>query len=89
MAIADAYGERFGTGETSIRTTRDLQLFSGLPAVTRHGDDYRAGVTLRNSTQRAMTADVTADMNGTALPKREARRRRRERRGYVGRESAG
>ena len=73
VAIADAYGERFGTGETSIRTTRDLQLFSGLPAVTRHGDDYRAGVTLRNSTQRAMTADVTADMNGTALPKREQR----------------
>ena len=38
-----------------------------------HGDDYRAGVTLRNSTQRAITADVTADMNGAALPKREQR----------------
>ncbi len=73
VAIADAYGERFGTGETSIRTTRDLQLFSGLPAVMRHGDDYRAAVTLRNSTPRVIVAEVTADMNGAALPKREQR----------------
>jgi len=71
VAVADAYGERFGTGEASIRTTRDLQLFSGLPAVIRNGDDYRAGVTLRNTTPRAITADVTAEFNGTVLPKRE------------------
>ena len=71
VAVADAYGERFGTGEASIRTTRDLQLFSGLPAVTRNGDEYRAGVTLRNTTPRVVTADVSADLNGTALPKRE------------------
>ncbi len=73
VAVADAYGERFGTGEASIRTTRDLQLFSGLPAVTRNGDEYRAGVTLRNTTPRAVVADVTAELGGTALPKREQR----------------
>ncbi len=71
VAVADAYGERFGTGEASIRTTRDLQLFSGLPAVMRNGDDYRAGVTLRNTTPRAITADISAEFNGTVLPKRE------------------
>ena len=73
VAVADGYGERFGTGEASIRTTRDLQLFSGLPAVTRNGDEYRAGVTLRNTTQRAVVADVTAELGGIALPKREQR----------------
>ena len=77
VAVADrsnaAEGDRYGTGEASIRSTRDLQLFSGLPAVTRHGDEYRSGVTLRNSTQRAIVAEVTADMNGAALPKREQR----------------
>jgi len=73
VAVADAYGERFGTGEASIRSTRDLQLFSGLPAVVRNGDDYRSGVTLRNSTNRPIVADVSADMNGVALPKREQR----------------
>ena len=71
VAVADAYGERFGTGEASIRTTRDLQLFSGLPAVTRNSDEYRAGVTLRNTTPRVVIADISADLNGTALPKRE------------------
>ena len=73
VAVADAYGERFGTGEASIRTTRDLQLFSGLPAITRNGDEYRSGVTLRNTTPRAIVADVTAEMNGVTLPKREQR----------------
>ena len=61
VAVADrtnaTEGDRFGTGEASIRTTRDLQLFSGLPAVTRNGDEYRAGVTLRNTTPRVVTAD--------------------------------
>ena len=77
VAVADrtntTEGDRFGTGEASIRTTRDLQLFSGLPAVTRNGDDYRAAATLRNTTQRAVVADVSADLNGIALPKREQR----------------
>ncbi|TAG06100.1 MAG: hypothetical protein EAZ43_01015 [Betaproteobacteria bacterium] len=73
VAIADGYGERFGTGETSIRTTRDLQLFSGLPAAIRHGDDFRAGVTLRNTTPRAIVAEVTAKMNDITLPKKEQR----------------
>jgi alpha-2-macroglobulin len=73
VAVADGYGERFGTGEASIRTTRDLQLFSGLPAAIRHGDDFRAGVTLRNSTPRAIVAEVTAKMNETTLPRQEQR----------------
>ena len=53
-----------------------MQLFSGLPAVTRNGDDYRAGVTLRNTTQRAVVADVSAELTGataSAFPKREVR----------------
>jgi alpha-2-macroglobulin len=73
VAVADGYGERFGTGEASIRTTRDLQLFSGLPAAIRHGDDFRAGVTLRNTTPRAIVAEVTAKMNETTLPRQEQR----------------
>jgi alpha-2-macroglobulin len=65
--------DRFGTGETSIRTTRDLQLFSGLPKVMRHGDDFRAAVTLRNSTQRALVAEAMTEVDGKALQKREVR----------------
>ncbi len=65
--------DRFGTGEASIRTTRDLQLFSGLPKVMRHGDDFRATVTLRNSTQRALQTEAIAEIDGKALQKREVR----------------
>jgi alpha-2-macroglobulin len=65
--------DRFGTGEASIRTTRDLQLFSGLPKVIRHDDEFRATVTLRNSTQRALFAEAMADVDGKALEKRELR----------------
>ncbi len=65
--------DRFGTGETSIRTTRDLQLFSGLPKVMRHGDDFRATVTLRNSTTRPISAEAMAEVDSKPLQKREMR----------------
>jgi alpha-2-macroglobulin len=65
--------DRFGTGEASIRTTRDLQLFSGLPKIMRHGDDFRASVTLRNSTQRAIVSEAMAEVDGQPLQKREVR----------------
>jgi alpha-2-macroglobulin len=65
--------DRFGTGEASIRTTRELQLFSGLPKVMRHGDDFRATVILRNSSQRAQLTEAIAEVDGKALAKREVR----------------
>ncbi len=65
--------DRFGTGETSIRTTRELQLFSGLPKVMRHGDDFRATVTLRNSTTNPIVSEAMAEIDGKALQKREIR----------------
>lgn len=65
--------DRFGTGEASIRTTRDLQLFSGLPKVMRHDDQFRATVTLRNSTQRPITSEAMAEIDGKPLQKREVR----------------
>ncbi len=42
--------QRFGTGSTDIRTTQDLQVISGLPPVVREGDQFRAMVTVRNTT---------------------------------------
>ncbi|MEW9899448.1 MG2 domain-containing protein [Chitinivorax sp. PXF-14] len=59
VAIATAGSDRFGTGATSIRSTRDLMLLSGLPPVVREADEFRAGFTLRNTTDRAMKVRVT------------------------------
>lgn len=59
VAVADAPGQRFGTGENSINVSQDLQLLSGLPPLVREGDRVQAMLTLRNATSRAMDLKVT------------------------------
>ncbi|MGB2880990.1 MAG: alpha-2-macroglobulin, partial [Rhodoferax sp.] len=49
----------FGTGSTSIRATQDLQIISGLPPLVREDDQYRAQLTLRNTTKQAMKVEVS------------------------------
>lgn len=60
VAIADYGADQFGTGKTTITSTRDLQVLSGLPQLVRQGDDYEAQLTVRNTTDRDMTVQVTA-----------------------------
>ena len=54
----------FGTGRTSIRTTQDLMLLSGLPALVREGDSFSAGFTVRNASKRLMEIQVSASLSG-------------------------
>ena len=58
-AVADDGVQWFGTGEASIRTTQDLQIVSGLPPLVREGDQFRAQLTLRNTTQSDMQVELT------------------------------
>ncbi len=58
VAVADAGTGLFGTGATSIRATQDLQIISGLPPLVREDDQFRAQLTLRNTTQKAMKVEV-------------------------------
>jgi len=69
VAIADMGVGFFGTGETSIRATQDLQIISGLPPLVREGDSFRAQFTLRNNTQKDMQVEVKplASLSDTAL----------------------
>ncbi|WPB55064.1 MG2 domain-containing protein [Xylophilus sp. GOD-11R] len=60
VAVADAGVGLFGTGQTTVRATQDLQIVSGLPPLLREGDRFRAQVTLRNTTGRAMKVEVAA-----------------------------
>jgi uncharacterized protein YfaS (alpha-2-macroglobulin family) len=59
-AVALGGAGLFGTGSTSIRSTQDLMLFSGLPPVVRQGDEIRASFTVRNATERRMDVRVSA-----------------------------
>ncbi|WP_444813113.1 alpha-2-macroglobulin family protein [Variovorax saccharolyticus] len=59
VAVADAGTGLFGTGQASIRSTQDLQIISGLPPLVREDDQFRAQLTLRNTTASAMKVEAT------------------------------
>lgn len=59
VAVGSSGQELFGTGHTQIRTTQDLQIISGLPPLVREGDQFRAQITLRNTTKKDMQVQVT------------------------------
>ncbi|QJD89069.1 alpha-2-macroglobulin [Duganella dendranthematis] len=67
VAVASAQADLFGTGRTEVRSSQDLILLSGLPALVREGDRLRAGFTLRNTTDAAVKATLTASAGGKAL----------------------
>ncbi len=58
VAVADAATGFFGTGQTTIKATQDLQIISGLPPLVREDDSFRAQITLRNTTKAAMKVEV-------------------------------
>jgi uncharacterized protein YfaS (alpha-2-macroglobulin family) len=59
VAVADSGTSLFGTGQTAIRATQDLQIISGLPPLVREDDQFRAQITLRNTTNTAMKVEVS------------------------------
>lgn len=69
VAIATSGSDQFGTGETSIRASKDVMLFNGLARTVREGDRFEAGFTLRNTTQVPLALSVKASAKGLpALP---------------------
>jgi uncharacterized protein YfaS (alpha-2-macroglobulin family) len=74
VAVANGAAGLFGTGRTSIRSTQDLMLVSGLPPVVREGDRFMANFTVRNASTTAMddtltvTATPTQSVGPTATP---------------------
>ena len=68
VAVADAGTQMFGTGRARIRSAQDLQIISGLPPLVREGDRYRAQITLRNTTDRAMQVQLQARAAPLSLP---------------------
>ena len=64
VAVATGGIGLFGTGATSIQSTQDLMILSGLPPLVREGDRFKAGFILRNTTNRNMELDVSAKVEG-------------------------
>lgn len=64
VAIAAAGTGEFGTGAATIRSTQDLQLFSGVSPIARTGDSFAAEFTIRNASDHAYEANVTGAIDG-------------------------
>lgn len=64
VAIATGGSGLFGSGRTTIRTTQDLMIFSGLPPVIRAGDEVWSEFTVRNTTDRTIDVQLTAHADG-------------------------
>jgi uncharacterized protein YfaS (alpha-2-macroglobulin family) len=60
VAVAHGGAGLFGTGHSTIRTTQDLMLHSGLPPLVREGDRFQALFTLRNASERTVSAKAWA-----------------------------
>ncbi|MEN6464839.1 MAG: MG2 domain-containing protein [Syntrophaceae bacterium] len=58
VAIAGGGKGLFGTGQTSIRASKDLMVLPGIPQVVREGDRYNAGFTVRNLSQKDMNVEA-------------------------------
>jgi uncharacterized protein YfaS (alpha-2-macroglobulin family) len=69
VAVAESGVDLFGTGAVSVRSTQDVQIISGLPPLVREGDQFNAGVTVRNTTTHNMSIAANARIAGQpALP---------------------
>ncbi|MBP9713408.1 MAG: hypothetical protein KBD60_06895 [Sterolibacterium sp.] len=71
VAVAQQGVALFGTGMASFRTTKDVQLFSGLPPVVRDADRFRAAFTLRNLTTAAGEFAVDASVKAQIVGQRD------------------
>ncbi|HEX7953003.1 MAG TPA: alpha-2-macroglobulin family protein, partial [Burkholderiales bacterium] len=68
VAVADVGIGLFGSGQTSIRTTQDLMLLSGLPPLVREGDRFDARFTVRNTSQRQSDVELDGAIGNQGLP---------------------
>jgi hypothetical protein len=68
VAVATGGTGLFGTGSTSIQSTQDLMVLSGLPPLVREGDRFEGEFTLRNTTHRGMEVDVSGKVEGLPGP---------------------
>ncbi len=64
VAIAAAGNGEFGTGAATIRSTQDLQLFSGVSPIARTGDSFAAEFTIRNASDRPFEANLSGAVEG-------------------------
>jgi hypothetical protein len=74
VAVANGGAGLFGTGQTTVRSTQELMLFSGLPPLVREQDGYRATFTARNAAGTPLEVALRAVVTPEADAKRGSAR---------------
>jgi uncharacterized protein YfaS (alpha-2-macroglobulin family) len=67
VAVASGGTGDFGTGASTIRSTQDVQLFSGVSPIARIGDSFPAEFTVRNASDRPYDVNVEGAVEGLAI----------------------
>ncbi|MBX5480947.1 MAG: alpha-2-macroglobulin [Myxococcaceae bacterium] len=67
MAVAVTRGDRFGSGDTSIRVAKPLLALPALPRFARVGDRFEAGVVVHANGSGAGEVQVTAQTENAKL----------------------
>ncbi|MDX1958428.1 MAG: MG2 domain-containing protein [Leptospiraceae bacterium] len=67
VAISNSGAGLFGTGKTSIRSTQNLMLVSGIPPLVREGDSFSADVTARNTTSKPMDVELSLSIKDSSI----------------------
>jgi len=70
VAVVNGGAGFFGTGSTSIQSTQDLMVLSGLPPLVREGDRFKAEFTVRNTTKQNTEVHVSPKVLGLSEPLR-------------------
>lgn len=65
VAIAVQGTDQFGTGWTSIQSSQDIMILPGLSGVTREGDEFSAGFTVRNASTQIYDLDLSLKVSPT------------------------
>lgn len=67
MAMAQTTSSKFGSAETRIQVQKPLQLQPSAPDFARLGDDFSAGVVVRNNSADKLTVKVTGSGEGVTM----------------------
>lgn len=59
VAVATQGLNEFGTGWTSIQSSQDLMILPGLAGISREGDEFNAGFTVRNASKERHDVELT------------------------------
>ncbi|MGZ3691122.1 MAG: alpha-2-macroglobulin family protein, partial [Pseudobdellovibrio sp.] len=71
VAIAQAGAEQFGTGNSSIKIKKDIQIYPSLALAVRNNDNYSAKFSVRNATDKKVKLTASLKLGDAVLGEKD------------------